>query len=1541
MTESTLQVELEGLSPFAVLSGKTGESSVEPVGSRLLLRGMFRLRFGAFESDWRPFATDVAEAAEVVRGGDGRLSLRSVPLVYFAFSTLIDIRTDADGPRLRCDRVSLARGTAAGAPVLLSLATASVSLVPDAPYRSDNYFVIPTAAGTEETRLAALRYPGLQVRGFYVRPGTAGRLAVHLGRPEQRIRMDHCPGVQLEVHDDTPLVFELSAVTDGRTAREGEGAGFFLDGSSASLGVALRISGATGAYLGDSPPEPGKWTASRVRTVAAGQGWATVTAFADTGIGFGIAAEEQGVGGAAGTLVPLATVRARSETVRFHLPLPAAQASGDAAPQLLYHDPTVEDAQAVAGPRRFEGLRVHGLGHVGGSAAWLDASWIQLAVRADVGGGATAFLRAGVPMELPAVDNRTARPAVRSLLVPKADPRRTDRRRRLEVPVGALSLVVEPGEGAAGSPLSLDTGRSGEEFGFHDPRIEGAPLGTPAQGAPARRLASDDAPAFARWQLRVPEQSDGRVLPFHLSPRGVFPTAGEGWLDAVQPLPNQDFALLQHPGTGIVMDPEVPGALRDDFLRVAADDEPRSSVGISFDTPSGKEVLVYSAVVAALSYPPVRARLFAKEKAVEKPTIRVKNLDAPAMKRWVKSRAVDNLRIVYFDPDGTDADEGIREFIDASQPKEPADRLLWPLALGLSVLLKDQVRYAPEIGRARGAKPGLAFDFSAEHSLDPAGDLGYGKGWKELADASRALWPRAGGQQGARHDPSDRLWRGIFLRGLPLTLGQDEATLARLKKEAPVLYELYVALDRALVLDYGWFDETGPTWHASFAPQPPIALHRKDWEDQLTLSLTRFVTKGAAGRMVAAEGEVEAVLAFLKEDQKPAPKIRGTFLLNLANGFGLDRIEFALEGGLAIDTGLIPGFRQVVVRSFATDFRRVAIRVQLVPTSELAAALPFLRNQEGLEVTLGIGLAGEGPVRLTAELGTEIETNLFGRWPLTLQGLGLSVSSAESVLSFRGWLNLGLGAATRLGASVTLQRKDGKWNLAVAPDFFDGSLEFGGFSLRGALRWVDPVGPGTDDPLDSAVLATRGKERDIRGLVTLKSEPFGELTVLLRIGSRGEMTFWVAALGTSREISLGPARLKEPLLLLAHNADYEGGLAKVVREVTRKVDEAIRPEAGKEWEWLGKWNASPDIGTLVAASGQFDLVKGLAEAPSEDKHRTSVLVATGGLYRIDSYALFAGQVVRFALAIDTRAGVFSAGLQGPSIKVTPEKVEYEISAGYVALSIRYRSPRAFDLRVGWPELTGQGIERDWGRSVKVYWKDAWPINTFWGGTRIGVDERTREFVYGVALRAGYTYTVPPKGISGIAEATVDAGVALGGVVEFVYQWGTERLALPAVARLRALAAAAAALALADTGTEGVQTDDDALGFLAAAFRAPDAESMGVAPAARAALAGVSEAEVLQDVMYSLAENVGVLGVGTLRASVYGDIWGNASAKLLGVTIGSISISAHSRYHFCGDTKRGVVRAFATTGFKVSVRIACVTYSAKATVELTIVDRGSC
>jgi hypothetical protein len=232
--------------------------------------------------------------------------------------------------------------------------------------------------------------------------------------------------------------------------------------------------------------------------------------------------------------------------------------------------------------------------------------------------------------------------------------------------------------------------------------------------------------------------------------------------------------------------------------------------------------------------------------------------------------------------------------------------------------------------------------------------------------------------------------------------------------------------------------------------------------------------------------------------------------------------------------------------------------------------------------------------------------------------------------------------------------------------------------------------------------------------------------------------------------------------------------------------------------------------------------------------------------------------------------------------------------------------------IGWPErVGGTEFERDWTKATKVYVQNFYPINTFWGGYL--AELQTNKIVFGFAIRAGWTWSKQGS-FGGVVSGSADLGITLGGVFQFAITWDGPADSHRSISNPAGLTPRYSTLS-------AVRFDrtihDEACKFAA-------------------------HSELILAAFDSMDRSLAILsGVDlAMTAEIFGDIWGKASVQFLGVTLAAISIRAYARFRVCGSFSKGITQAKAEVGFDVSVTILCVTYSASASIDVTLVD-GDC
>lgn len=1475
------RVTLPELDAVASLTGENGNSEVVDVGGKLFLRGRFAVVLNGMATQFSDLA---AANAQVVREGNG-FRLESILPASFTFPQNFIIQPHPDGPWLCATRVTLVRGGAANAPTLLSLDDASISVVPDQPPAPGQKFYFPKAAGATQVPLTPISGSG--VFGFFIRPLGDGSFGVRaaLANP---VSLDHHAGTSVVISRDTFIAFRLGdpphrlaalASVDSDVAPQP-----LLLRNGANLNVVLDDT--TGAALDQ---RSNAQTFVRCRNIEIGEGWLSATAMDDAQPDVGVTVLHRATG--TGTTKLLSA----PQRLRYHTPL--AKRDGQKihahSPHFAYRDDAVEQPAAERTIReRQHGMRIRGLSSVRGGQAKLDANWAV----ADIKAGRLHF-RAGGVVQVRGVPRA-------SMLVPKPDPENREVR-TLVVAAGVAQLRCSAPRVPTSSPLILD---SEAELLEMDAVLEVPPGGSPGSSAvrmqsfAATGASPDD---FARWQLTA----DG-PMKLRVTDAGVFPRDGADWPAAFTGSA-ADFSLVEHPGSGMKINPPP----RVEQLRAAAATQAPATVTTAMTTVkasgAGKELLVYTALGVAL---------IIKDKVIDYVTrkneetildndvrIELQNLEDQDV---FKRREVDNFIAVYLGPAG---EPELIKFIDLQRTS--GNRLVWPFASGLAVLLWDEtLGHAPKIVRDRGLnpapKPGMAIDQSSIESVQFA-DFGWDAADRRRFAQESLLWPRLSGRGGAQLDPTDATWRGVMLRDLPLVLAINPNEIT---DKAKFLRGFFDAINSNLLLEYGWKDETGSTWRGGFAKQDGISINNDPkWLKNLDLQLIRFTTRGSAGRIVGAEGTLRVILPRITSNdaEKKPLAFTGTFAINISNGVRLERIEFAPENPRDFATSSVPGFDSVEVVRFSSDLETMSVTLRLTPSAALGSVLPFLGGGQTVDVTALVPLTGDASLQWSFALRNEIQTNLFGRWPMTVQGLELSLGDTNKVV-MRTRINLGLPAFGSVGAKLVLtEQADGTWTFDVQLEEISGELSIGDFRLRAALSWSTEN--DASGPVAQGALAT-ARQRDFWGEATLDTGGLVDGTVLLRVGNVGELSYWIGALRV-KEIDFGPAAtLQEPALLIAHHVDFDGKLEASIVDVQTSIAEVVRPpDSGATRGWLARWLPSPKIGTLIAGSGYLNIHDEFAAAPKDPKPEdfTCLLVTDSGLFRAEAtIMLFQAVPARVGLAVDLPNKRFSAGIQLPEFTYGA----FTVRAGQIAFGLGWGAPY-FLMSVGWPEpINGNVMNRDWSKSVMIHWDGAFPINTFWGGTI--VELLPGELYFGLAFRAGWTWAYSVS-IGGVAKGSASLGVALGGVVELYFQFSDARAA-------RSLTAGAArparALLTAGEDVHGLRAavaaagdwNDELLEVLA--FAAPHIEAI---------MPSFSIDHVSAQIAY------------------YADVWGKASAELFGVTLASIDVGAHAAFVGCVQLipHFEIVRLQASVEMHLSVRIGCVTVGATASIDITIRNTG--
>jgi len=247
-------------------------------------------------------------------------------------------------------------------------------------------------------------------------------------------------------------------------------------------------------------------------------------------------------------------------------------------------------------------------------------------------------------------------------------------------------------------------------------------------------------------------------------------------VDAVKTAePARGTHCLEHPGTVLTIDGTTGRSHRRQRAAQRTPDR-----GDHVKKPDGKEIVAYTAFSqcshgsASVHPGPALPRLSDEKEAQG----RVPRTRRQGVEKYVKDRGLQSLRAVYF----TDAGQGIpirgagagpadfnRQQHEIVKPPNPA-KFLWPFTLDCPLLFDKKEGYCDDVARARGRNnSAIGFDFRRRRRSIRRLDFPTGR---RSLTRRRPSGPRGSSRTvpGARLDPSDQLWRGIFLRDMPLFL---------------------------------------------------------------------------------------------------------------------------------------------------------------------------------------------------------------------------------------------------------------------------------------------------------------------------------------------------------------------------------------------------------------------------------------------------------------------------------------------------------------------------------------------------------------------------------------------------------------------------------------------------------------------------------------------------------------------------------------------------------------------------------------------------
>ena len=1178
-----------------------------------------------------------------------------------------------------------------------------------------------------------------------------------------------------------------------------------------------------------------------------------------------------------GQAKPAALVGAQSQ-FRFLLPIPIDGASPmpARAAQLVFTDARVSAGAAYTIHRqRFYGLSVGGLASVRTASEVIDCSLATATLE-----GGTFVFRAGAGDPLALLDQ----PDTPSTLLPKTQAGT----RALQASAGRMRVGVN-----GTRPDLVFTTAGGGLLSLTTAELRGPPVGSPARD-PKAPPSTNATQAYSDWTLTRKD-----AFPLRIDSQGVR-AAEADWATRFD-APPQGFSLLEHPSAGFSYTRAPSLAAK------AGVPTPPTQTGLQTQTVGGKELLVYTALVGALSYVRVECGNFDVGKCFKTDNIQFafKTFDdnSGQLRSFVKGVAHDDLRIIL----GQTAD-GIAElhaFIDKNLgPPANTGKIQyghWPFATGLSILLRQDPAdgsapiYCDDIIHHRLHLEGsISADLSATNTLPVTDLFGAGATWQTVSAGAPELWPRAASTTGIRSDPSFEPWSGTFFRNLPLIIVPSEGAIAQIHDKAPALAKLYDSLNESLLLDYGWHDEHGPTWFIKYQPAGETEFTPSGWESVIKLFLVDAESRGAQGTTVGGKATIRVELPCITDDQNHPLNLQGEFDLDLTGQKPIPTITIRSKSLDFATTNRLPGFSQVRIAAISTDFTSIRFDLELIAADDLVAAVPAFKSDKTTPMKAVMSLVLKGAAleaKIDLVLPRPIKSSLFGKFPISIEGLSLDLTAAMAKLDVNCRVDLGLPGLQNWVLLVHLTQKAGAdFDLSVEVQRIAGKVDFGEMSLQGELTWL---------------------QKEFSGQLTLSGGVLGGSVdgLYARVGVQGDRPYWISALSAPSVGITAGASIQDPVLLLSHAMDYGNGeLYGALTNVTKPL-KGLRPAGAIDQGWLQQWNFAPSVGTAFAASGYLkfdDKLAGSAKDKDDSKgtYLTNLVITDDGRVRADAWLnLFSQLPARFVIAIDLKQKIMSAGMQLPAFKLPPDgDPEYEISPGFISVTVGYGDSPMVRYSIGWPsKVDGPGLERDWSQCTRVFVDGMYPINTFWGGTLVEYASHLSGggpgMRLGIAIRAGWTKTYSAGG-KGIASAEADIGITLGGAFVFaVYETTTTvKLGSAPVLTMKSQAA-------------------QELGF--------------VIREASAAL----ESSLIPRLASSELNTC-------VEAEIYGDIWGRGSAEFMGVTLASIDFHAYMRFVICGDLRAGITHCWASAGFDLSVTILCVKYTAHAETDITIKD-GAC
>lgn len=1564
---NSIEVFLPPLDAVVRLVGDAGatidQSSAVPVlvgDYRLVLKVLGR----TIVSRAMKFGPD--QLAGEVRRQSGRWELAFSSRATFGFDAPVILSSGPRCPTLTFQQVVLQKFDGSTT-ALLDLADMSLSLRPRHSPESAGSIVYPTKDGWREESITPGGHPDVPgVLGFFLQLDAEGEVAVVAGAPLGGLDIDHGKATRLFTTINCLLSYQLE--TNGR----GQDGCLRLT-SLQDLALRVGVDWDTGLAVADGGPGIGNQTWSGLERIEARAGRFANTRFSDPQARMRRVSD----GAAPMDAAPQGETAFFGPGARFDFELEIPEDSffdpAHHRTAFIYRHDTGDEAIADEDPwERFYGMTIAGVHSTRGRPEIFDLTLGEINLGAGGAGAPNGRFDFAAGGEIDDLGTSIVRPK----------PDRTRGHRSAALATDALNLTLS--EKDPTTPKTCLEYRSlTSSISFVDPKLEGPPAGATAREVVEPESSLDDSQSapkdpgkFSAWVMDLPEQ-DGQSgrLDFSIDQDSLSPPLS--WLDTFRTKEKQ-FEMLEIPGIKVTTNGSVSNDQDQTEKTGTTVDIDFEWPG---DT---KKTAVYSAasLVAAWALIPkgISENLDEfRDKAEDffdtnnvKVDFDFKKMSPGDLQKFVRSRAPDSMQLGFYTENVGDAgDMQMRSFIDAnggvgkipSNEKE-IKKLYFPLVQGLGIVLMDHgpdnqgnKRYASQIvldqasddPDAPALRPSMLFKLGQKGIKKSAAGqerlatdyrlLGYTEAqWQQLAREQPVLWPRAADANAGRPDPTDERWFGMFFRDMPVQLIAPPKVAEAIRKRSKLLQKVYEIINANLYMRYGWLGPSGPTWYVGLLNQQGYDVTPNGWEDHISFRLERLAIAGVEKKPAGAEAAITLALKKITDSDNKPLTIQGRFSLDVSKSDPITAFELAVTNETILETNAIPGFDEIALVGMASDLKTATLRLRLTPSDGLAAALPIFEAGESVIASMVLNFTGQPATNFQLALPTDAETKLFGRFPLVIQGVYLKLGDAngqrDNVLLVRGRLGLGLAGLDAVGADVILRQTADGWDFDVFINEIGVSLEVGDdFKMQGLLSWAPddvPIGeifpdPNNPEPYQRAVpeadVADQGHKRNFWAILSLTTGSFlGELSILLKIGSHGEKTYWVAAVTSSADIKLGKTvSFQDPAIVLAKNADFGAGLQELLLNPYADNVSGVRPQdgdLGKKREWLQKWKPSDKIGAVVAGSGYIHVNDAVAGSTKSDGERymTGLIGTDAGLFRFDAYAKFLGtKIVGFGIAIDTRKKRLLVALRMPEIKApTEQNPKYVLSPGTMAMMVNYGGKPEFMLSIGWPPLLpGSQIERDWNQATRVYIAELFPINTFWGGFKASATDRY--ITFGYAIRAGWTWTAELNGAD-IAKASAELGVTLGGVLEFYIDFGASPQALPLIEP--------------DTLPSPVTAPQTSRGL---ARRDPTLFKQLKPDLAATILTSL-------DIMES-ATAFGIEDVG-LQATVYGDIWGKGSLEFLGVTLASVEIALRLRVQFCGSLKRGVTRAWGRGEIEVRVTILCVTFTGRAGFDLWL-KRGEC